>query len=251
MTSRAPHLDEAPERDRDAEEVLDQLLDPALAHPVGAAAHGHDRLQTRPEVAGWHPWRQGGARGDAAPRAVERMELVLLHEGRDLGDVDDLMAVGIGVVALQGAAATTARLRLEHLGLCNLLGRHQCARLLVMAGLPAALSSRPLRRCGRRRPRGIGGGRARRVARERGQPRFQVPNPLFQGRDRGLLHAYDRLKLLDAVVSPIAPHDRRTICAGAPDASKLASSADQYLCPGRERLLLVFQSASNLSGLSS
>ncbi len=41
---RLLQIGDAPERDGDAEEVLDQLLDPALAHPVGAAAHGHDRL---------------------------------------------------------------------------------------------------------------------------------------------------------------------------------------------------------------
>ncbi len=89
------------------------------------------------------------------------MELVLLHEGRHLGDVNDLMAVRIGVVALQGAAATTARLGFEHLGPRDLLGRHHRARLLVVAGLPTALSPRALRRRRGRRPGWIGGGRAR------------------------------------------------------------------------------------------
>src|ERR1700679_592414 len=65
LAGRLLQVGDAPERDRYAEEVLDQLLDPALAHPVGATADGHDGLQARAEVAGRHSRRQRGARGDA------------------------------------------------------------------------------------------------------------------------------------------------------------------------------------------
>jgi len=39
--------------------------------------------------------------------------LVLLHGRDDLGDFADLMAVRVGVVALQGVTTSTARLRLD------------------------------------------------------------------------------------------------------------------------------------------
>ena len=55
LARRLLHVGDAPQRDGHAEEVLDQLLDPALAHPVGATAHGHNGLEARPEVAGRYP----------------------------------------------------------------------------------------------------------------------------------------------------------------------------------------------------
>ena len=112
------------------------LLDPALAHPVGAAAHGHHRLEARPELPGRNPRRQRRARGDPALRAVERVQLVLLHGRDDLGDFGDLMAVRVGVVALQGVTTSTARLRLDDDGARDPLGRHQ--RRASASGAPAA-----------------------------------------------------------------------------------------------------------------
>src|SRR5271168_2366551 len=108
------------------------------------------------------------------------MELVLRHGRRDLRDVDDLMAVGVRVIAFQGAAATTARIRLEHLGARDLLGRYQRPRLLVVTGLPAALSTRSLRWCWRWRAGRVRRGRARRVAGELGQLGFQIPDSLLE-----------------------------------------------------------------------
>ncbi len=63
------------------------------------------------------------------------MEAVLDDLGADLGEFGDLMAEGLGVVAVEGVAAPRAGVRLDLDGAGQPLGWDQLTRMTLVAGL--------------------------------------------------------------------------------------------------------------------
>jgi hypothetical protein len=102
-------------------------------------------LQARAKLAyrnaGWQP----RSRGRAAVVAAQRVELVLLHAGCHLGDVDDLVTVGIRVGAGERLAAFPARTGFENLQARDLSGWNQHSGMSLVPWLPTALSPCALR----------------------------------------------------------------------------------------------------------
>ena len=171
--------------DRDAQQVGEEALDLALAQAIGPAQQAGPGLQSRPEGPAWDVAGELGPGGGPAPRAGQAVEAVLDDLGADLGEFGDLMADGLGVVAVEGVAAAGAGLGLDLDGAGQLLGGDQLARMTLVAGLatPPLPGGRP-----GRLPLDVerlGGGRLGGVRGVLVEPGFEGGDPLLEGLDQG------------------------------------------------------------------
>src|SRR5262249_15497064 len=157
----------------------------------------------------------------------------LVDVRHDLRDLGHLMPLRLGIFAVEGLAAGPACTWFQDMSPRDLLRRHQRTLMLVVPWLPAALATGSLRSRGRRRTGRICGRRARRVAGVLAKPGFELKDSALLREDGLLLGLEDgllltdtcaqlgilSLQLFDAVLSPIARHDGRSIRAPSVDAT--------------------------------
>ena len=159
---------------------------------IRAGAHGHQRLQPRPERRLRNTRRQRGPRGDLAVHAEERVQSKLIGPRNCPRNVDHLMTIGIAVLPEESLVAATAPLGLHVRRIVHALRRQQHALVLLVAGLAATLLSRRTSGLRRRCARRIGRRRIRRIGGVLCQPRLQLPHARLQHLYTRNQHLYTR-----------------------------------------------------------
>ena len=125
--------------DVQAEEVPGQATDGAFGQAELGGQQAEHGPEAGPERAGGDALGQRGPGGDAAALAGQAMELVLDDCGADGRDLGDLMADGLGVVAVEMAATSGAGGGLAGEGVGELFGWHQGSCGAFVSGLAARL----------------------------------------------------------------------------------------------------------------
>jgi hypothetical protein len=123
----------------DLKHLAEHLRDGALADAVAPRQERYERDQARTEGPRGNSLRKTRKGARVAAGAGEAMEAVLINPSQHLGELNDLMAKGLGVVAGKRLAAAIAVGRVEVQDLVDLLDRDEIASMPRVLGLSAAL----------------------------------------------------------------------------------------------------------------
>ena len=162
--------------------------------------------------------------------AGQRMELNLKDAGLDRGDVGDLVAQWVRVVAGEASAATLALLRLDHSSLVDVFGASKVTPSSLVTRLATTLSSGRLL-LGLRLPPGRVAGR--RLARCSGRLRLAT----LQSLDLGTLPLNDLPKLGNLCQERLNRHARRARIRRGIHARAIGPNRSDLARYPRERIL--------------
>lgn len=131
-----------PDRDRQPQQIRDQLPDGSLPEAIGSREHTEDRPEARTERPGRHTRWQAGTGREAALRTGQAMEPVFINDGTERRDFGDLVPQWLGIVAVKLLTALAAGRRLAFNDVTNLFGGNQGADTTLMTGLSSSFLPR-------------------------------------------------------------------------------------------------------------